>query len=227
MVRRWSYINNINNSLLLINYAKIKPTLNALRISTFKATTYYWENLYFDNVTLLTRKSYYRRKHINTLVFYQNIITSWSKDYLFFRKYSRSIFNLNLSKYNYLSQNLILSKSQDITNLVGFESIKLTFIPNLIYSFISLGGINVLPFFVKYKGPYLYISSLKGLTKTLIKDTALRDSPLYPILGNNTFFNLRSYKNLNIVNLLIESLFKTFLSKGISYYSIFILTLLK
>ena len=185
MVRRWSYINDINNALFIRNNLKTKTTLNALRVSTFKATTYYWETLYFANITSITRKSYYRRKHINTLIFYQNMISSWSKDYLFFRKYSKSIFNLNFEKYNYLSQNLFLSKSQDISNLLGFDSIKLTFIPNLVYSFISLKSINVLPFFIRYKGPYLYISSNKKLTNKEISNTALKDTPTYSVMGNS------------------------------------------
>jgi hypothetical protein len=227
MVRRWSYINSINSTIFIINSFKTKPILNALRISTFKATTYYWENLYFDNITFVTRRSYYRRRHVNTLILYQNIVTSWSKSYLFFRKYSKSILNLNFSKYNYLSQNLFLSKSQDISSLLGFDIIKLTFIPSTLYSFISLKSINVLPFLVRYKGPYLYISANEKLTSKVILNTALKDVPTYPILGNSIFLNINIRQKANIINLFLESLFKAFIAKNISYYNILILTLLK
>lgn len=223
MVRRWSYLNSINLSFLFLNRGKFKPIINVLKMSVFKATTYYWEDLYSDTITYLTRKSYYRRRHINSLVFYKNILSSWSKDYLFFKKSTKNLLNLNLFKYNYVIQNIFLAKCQDISSLLGFEDFKLTFFTNRVFNFFNMGAKYILPFFNSYKGPYLYVSSFERFNKLSFSETALKDEPIRLLTGGNLTQPFWQEKGLKILNYLLSNILSLFFSKAISFYSIFIL----
>lgn len=223
MVRRWSYLNSISVNFLFFNRSNVKPIINVLKMSVFKATTYYWEDLYSDTITYLTRKSYYRRRHINSLVFYKNILSSWSKDYLFFKKSTKNLLNLNLFRYNYILQNIFLAKSQDISSLLGFEDFKLTFLTNRVFNFFNIGGKCILPFFITYKGPYLYVSSFERFDKLSFSKTAFKDEPIRLLTGNNLthpFFQDKKFKTLDY---LLSSIISLFFSKVVSFYSIFIL----
>ena len=218
MVRRWSHINSLNSNLFTNNASYIKPLLNSLRLVSFKSTTYYWENLYFDSLSLVTRRSYYRRRHINSFILYQNILGSWSRDYSFFRKYSRSLLSLGLFKYNYIIQNIFIAKNQDISNLVGFDTFKLTFLTNKVYLYSNKIFSSLIPTLLTYKGSYLYVSSPYKILKQNIQSTALKEEPLKLLIEKGITKSSVSLKWFSSINYLLDSILSLYLSYTVSYY---------
>lgn len=225
MVRRWSYLNRVNFSLFTNNKSNLKPVLNILKITTFKATTYYWEELYFQNITLIKRRSYLRRKHINSFILYQNLLTLWSNDYIFFRKYSRSILVYNLHKYNFLLQSIFMAKSLDVSNFLGFEELKVTFFSKRLLTFCSYRSLVLIPFILLYKGPYLYASSLIDYSNHLSTNHFLKDEPIYPYVGNSIFYAPIKKGIGNPINYLSSVINNLFSAQLIKYYQLVILLL--
>lgn len=218
MIRRWSYINSLNSNLFINNTPSINPVINVLRIVSFKSTTYYWENLYFDNISFLTRRSYYRRRHINSFSIYQNILGIWSRDYCFFRKYSRPLFGLGFFKYNYILQNIFIAKNKDISDLIGFNSFKLTFLTNSIYRYCNKVFTNILPSLLIYKGPYLYTSSPDRLIRQSLQNTALDEEPLTLLTPKGILKPSIKINWLTSITFFFDSILSLYLSYVVLYY---------
>lgn len=224
MVRRWSYLNNINSNLFYSKTSHIGSNINALNLITFKTTTYYWEELFYYCKTFLKRRSYHRRKHINSLVLYQNLLSSWSVSYLFFRRYCRSLLNINLSRYTYLTQSIFIAKGLDISSLIGFEGLKMTFFTKKTLSYLFNFGPKILTFFLTYSGPALYTSSYELLFGGQTQNISLKEEPYYPILENSIIHFKQRKDALKILDSFVLSLKSLFLIKITNLYKIFILT---
>lgn len=105
MVRRWSYINAVNEI----------PVLEMRKIRVGSMDTIVNSLMYlrrdFPKNTHNYRKGWARRKHSNDLIFLSNIMTIWAKEYRFYKNYNRATFYQHFFKNTYLSFNLNIQTS--------------------------------------------------------------------------------------------------------------------
>ena len=154
MVRRWSYLNNINNlasDKIFVNTKNNNLLLKVFQQTTFKATTYYRKPIYNPLVTKITRKNFYRRRHLNNWLVYQNILTLWSKEYLFFRKYSRTLLSLFFYKNNFLIYNALIHSNTSVDSLRGYENSHMTHVVKAVKFFCRAKTTALFPFFTTLK----------------------------------------------------------------------------
>lgn len=119
MVRRWSYLNQINQNRY--KWREDTTLKTAHQIVSFRATTYYRKP--FIVITKFKRRSWSRRKHLTNWLVYQNIIVDWSADYLFMRRYNRFVIALRIFKYSYLIFNLLVFQTSTVSEFSGAEVI--------------------------------------------------------------------------------------------------------
>lgn len=117
MVRRWSYLNQINKTRY--KWREDFTLKTAHQIVSFRATTYYRKP--FIVITKFKRRNWSRRKHLTNWLVYQNIMVDWSADYLFMRRYNRFVIALRIFKYSYLIFNLLVFQSATVSDFPGSE----------------------------------------------------------------------------------------------------------
>lgn len=154
MVRRWSYLNQLNTNTKVTITSN--PNHNSLLLkvfqqTAFKATTYYRKPLYNPLITKITRKNFYRRRHLNNWLVYQNILTLWAKEYLFFRKYSRTLMSLFFYKNNFLMYNVLVHANSNVSDLRGYENIHMTHLVRSLKFFLKNNNSLLFPFLKSLK----------------------------------------------------------------------------
>jgi hypothetical protein len=105
MVRRWSYINNINTLH--------KNNFRSLRKVAFDAnmnSTMYLRKEY-SRPTLLTRKGWARRKHLHNWLYSSNVLKDWARTYRFYRNYNKYTLNLFFTKNSFIAFNTVSLKN--------------------------------------------------------------------------------------------------------------------
>lgn len=122
MVRRWSYLNKINQTRY--KWREDLTLKTAHQIVSFRATTYYRKP--FITITKFKRRNWSRRKHLTNWLVYQNIMVDWSTDYLFMRRYNRFVIALRIFKYSYLIFNLLVFRKSSIVDFPGSEVMAVT-----------------------------------------------------------------------------------------------------
>lgn len=105
MVRRWSYINQLN----VLHSREIRAT--RIGSSNTLINSLMFLRRRFMVLTKANRKGWARRIHTNDLMFLTNVLIGWAKEYRFYRNYLRSTHYQFFSKNTYLTLNLTLSKS--------------------------------------------------------------------------------------------------------------------
>ena len=116
MIRRWSYINNLNavtkRHTFNIKYASLDVILNTLM----------YLRRDFPVASQSFRKNWTRRKHTNDTFFLANIMISWAKEYRFYKNYNRMIQYQYFFPNTYLSINLVIQKGQN-TDFSKYETL--------------------------------------------------------------------------------------------------------
>ena len=105
MVRRWSYINNLNSYSTL--------DFSAAKQGSFDATvhsTMYLRKVYRP-ATVLTRRKWARRKHYYLWTPQLNLLKDWARTYRFNRNHFKSVFNQFFTKNSFLAFNLLSAKN--------------------------------------------------------------------------------------------------------------------
>ena len=95
-------------------------------LATFKATTFFRKPLYLVSPTKLSRKSFYKRRHINNFLFYFNILSLWSKEYIFFKNLNKRNLLIGAQPQTYLAQNSLLFSKKPFYNYTQFQDVKVT-----------------------------------------------------------------------------------------------------
>lgn len=162
MVRRWSYINQLNFS----------TNSQVFKVHTYSTDSIVNSIMYlrkdYPHSTQASRKRWARRKHTNNYLFLSNILINWANEYRFYKNYSRSRYFQFFFVTTYLALNLSFSERSSAewlktTSLVVGSSWPLK-IPNYFkYRFHTLQFFNT----SLYKNiSWLYLSSPKSLTSS-------------------------------------------------------------
>lgn len=219
MVRRWSYLNAINNSF------ESRDSLNVLvqvfQQTTFKATTYYRKPLYNPRITKLTRKNFYRRRHLNNWIVYQNIITLWAKEYLFFRKYSRTLLSIFFYKTSFLTYNCLIHSRLTTDELRSFGETRFTYFVNTLSRFCCSVRIQTFLFVTQFRtfSPMLISSNIDFFNKNVGGSNV---DVLYNLTPHNLFLVPDTFKTINVINDIFALVFQKQLSYYLGFYKIFI-----
>jgi hypothetical protein len=165
---RWSYLNQLNNNSATYNGPRVfgtslnasLPFLKVCHQTTFLATTYHRRRLYDLMMTKLTRKSFFRRKHFHNWLIYQNILSSWSREYLFFRRYARSLLALYFYRKSYLFYNLLIYKGTTIDQLRDRKNVYATNLIRGVSAYCNQTNVIIFPFIYKITSSQWFYTSL-------------------------------------------------------------------
>lgn len=105
MVRRWSYINEINN----LNSCSLRNGRLGAFDSTFRSVTYWRKPFFFS--TKLLRRRWTRRKHLYSWLAISNVIKDWALTYRFQRNFLKSVFYQHVSTNSFFAFNLLSAKN--------------------------------------------------------------------------------------------------------------------
>lgn len=117
MVRRWSYINQINRNSSY-PYKVFQKISNE---AVFKETTVFRKDRTL--ISLVRRKSWGRRRHLNQWLLYHNILADWSQEYNFFKRYLRFLLVKSLYKHSFFLYNILFLLPNSSGFYTGFEFI--------------------------------------------------------------------------------------------------------
>jgi len=220
MVRRWSYINNINitDSKLYVKFNKTQRTLNILSYLYYRKTIW--------TVSKFTRKTWRRRKHINNFLTLNNTMSDWAQDYSFFKNYNKFIFSFKIFKKSFLAYNLIIVKNLNPASCVNSESFVFGFVNKPIFRyFLNLKFSN-----------YTFLNSIKNVSWAHVScpsDSSIlasQNTNSSLVLYETNEVGLYSPKNSNNVLMtygyIIGLLHNVQLSKLTELYKVFVLTFL-
>ena len=228
MVRRWSYLNQINISRgdSLPQSGLGSSIIKSHHQVTFKATTYYRKPLYNPLVTKITRKSFFRRKHLNSWIIYQNILTLWAKEYLFFRKYSRTLLAFFFFKTNILMYNVLIYSNLAVDKLKGLENFHLTHLVRSVSSFCYFKGSLLFPFFGLFKNFSFFFGSTNLESEVWKKMLPMNLEQLYTLTPLQLSPDYHLSKRVSEVEGFFRILFQNQISYHVEVYKFLILLLL-
>jgi hypothetical protein len=220
MIRRWSYLNNINNVFFdqykLLNFVYYEQS--------FKNNIVFRKEI--NLISTISRKSWSRRKHLTNWLIYQNVLTDWSKDYLFFKKYNRFTLIFQMFKNTFFSYNIFITKKLSVSSTIGVENILFSTLTSKIIRYCSKYSSNFHSFLQNYKNiNWLYIT-------TPIKFD--NNNPSFGVLFNPILATSQSIFNSYTVHhessvwfwLIYQNLFTNSVSKLIELYKLNILLFL-
>ena len=217
MVRRWSYLNSVNSIFFdqyrLLNFIHYEQS--------FKTNIVFRKDI--NQVSTLSRKSWSRRKHLTNWLVYQNVLTDWSKDYLFFKKYNRFTLVFQMFKNTFFSYNSFLIKKLNTSSTVGTEAFVFSTLISKVIKYCSKYSPNFYTFLKYYKNiNWLYITTPK-------KSEAIQQSSgtlFNPILHTSQSLFYHSIQQQDMVTwfwVLYQNLFTITMSKLIEIYKLSIL----
>lgn len=216
MVRRWSCINELNKK----PFQSYKSTIFTYNINTFKENVFFKKDI--KKNSLLTRKSWSRRKHLFNWLFYQTVLINWSSDYRFFKNYNKNMLIQNTFKNSFFSYNFLLLKK---TNSANFK-----YAENCLYSVCNR---KIQQYFINTnlhtnsKNNFKNYSLFYLTQPTYKKETI--ESPLYnmPAIYRESQAQLYTPNlnntQINYLFVVINLLHSITLSKNIALYQMFIL----
>ncbi len=221
MVRRWSYLNQVNDFFLTSNFKVLDFVHHE---ETFRATTYYRKKISY--ISRLSRRSWSRRKHLHNWLIYQNILTDWSKDYSFFRQYNRFVVNYHVFKNSYLIHNLLVYQAVNITEFQGSENfVSSHLVHRTIRYFSRLNPTFYNRFKLFPNVSWMFVSS-PDTFEAITKVSSLTTQPMF-LPYQNSFFTTELDKNQTFwIQVLINSFFNLVFHKIIELYKILMLTTL-
>lgn len=238
--QRWSYLNQLNSSVsyystrtLDVGPNKSQSFLKVCHQTAFIATTYHRRRLYDLMMTKLTRKSFFRRKHFHNWLIYQNILSSWSREYLFFRRYARSVLALYFYRKSYLFYNLLIYRGTTIDQLRGRKNVYATNLIRGVSSYCNQSGVIVFPFIYKIVSSQWFYTSLYSrwsplpLTWLELRRWKAGNNPAY-LLTDRSLSTTYLHKKRNTTVLDLFSLIRySNISYLVEFYKLILLLVLR
>ena len=219
MIRRWSYINNIN-SLTRTNSFSIQAASLDVVLNTLM-----YLRKDFPLSSQAFRKNWARRKHLNSLPFLANIMINWAKEYRFYKNYNRSLTYQYFFKNTYLSINLIIQKKSNSTHLARDTSALGSSITRRLVKFFQnlffLTRFHAFPHFKNSSWSYASFIEVFNEKNTLQSNAS--HTPAYlPSLTNNSLLaiNVQNDKSF-FTKTLFKVIFSLILSKNIELRKIY------
>lgn len=222
MIRRWSYLNSLN----YIFFSQYKSLNFVYYEQSFKTNIFFKKNINY--ISVLSRKSWSRRKHLHNWMVYQNIFSDWSTDYLFFKQYNNFTFNYQLFRNSFVCYNTIILKKLTPLTSVGLEKFSYSSLTKKIMAYNN--GIFTSSNFCKFLSKYRNVSWLYLTTPNNVNDfKELNLNQTFPIYLNHqgTFSVVKKHEvSLKWFEIIAHNLFILSLYKNIELYRLNTLLLL-
>lgn len=229
MVRRWSYLNYVN-----LHYEAYKPLDYASQVVAFKTTTSYRRRLFSPEISRPSRRFYAKLKRLSTAIHYNNILSNWSEDYLFFKKYNRFIMTYKIFKHSYAVNNLLLFKKSPIYTFPGSENIIASYLVYSVSKYFRKSNPVFYSPFIKYKGgQLLYITTDNPILEAVVLDAnapkseeLLAEKPMYLIHQSSWYLTEADLTETFFLQKIINSYYEFTFYKIIELYKIIVLLVL-
>jgi len=217
MIRRWSYINTINTT-------NVSTSVGMPRVRQDASVKY---NMYlkvkFSKVSLVTRRAWVKRRHLNNFAIYRNVLADWSKEYIFYRKYAKFTFMLNLFRNTFWAQNLLISKNSLPSNYAYLESVYSMSLSRSFMSYFSFKGSLRFKYLLTFKNTsWLYVTAPQT-SNLLSAQSKTTFWPLYRETNSHLLPIAIKDRKLGLYNQLLQLASDLALSKAIEIYKVNIL----
>lgn len=219
MVRRWSHLNNINSNFFSGTYKNTNDLLSRHNMTTFKSTTYYRNKLYVQDITKIRRKSFFRRRHLSNWLPYFFVLNNWALDYLFFRKYSKTLLAINLTKNNYIVYNNSNLLNSTVGETPQFNGFFITFLSSRVFNYCNSYKTGFLFFKKNISNRNLMLSST--LSDSFVTKTNVNKDLILLKVNGTMYTDPRLLKNTPVM-LVPALIFRLHLSLNLSYYNTFL-----
>ncbi len=191
-------------------------------MKALKATTYWRKDLY-HTPTKLRRKQTSRRKHLHQWLIFTNILTDWSKDYLFFKKYIKLTLTFQFFKNSFLIYNLLLFKNTIPRDFIGYESSLMINIVGKIIKYSSKVNSNLFPFLKQFNTTHLLYITTNVNFEDIQKTSELTSVVPYLIHQSSLYVDDYNLTHIEWVGNLILLLYTLSFSKLIEVYKVIIM----
>lgn len=176
-----------------------------------------------SQLSTISRKSWSRRKHLTNWLIYQNVLTDWSKDYLFFKKYNRFSLIFQMFRNSFLSYNTFLIKKLNVSSSSGSEKIVFSTLSSKIINYCSKYSSNFYTFLQYYRNiNWLYVTTPTKLELIKPQITTLLNPILHTSQSTFNYYNTDTNKTIWF-QIIYQSLFITTMSKLMELYKLNIL----
>ena len=134
MIRRFEYINTVNN--IVLRDFKIRRYSSVIISFKKVARLNRHEQLSFRFITKHEkRKAWKRRKHSFEYVLYLSVLSLWSTEYVFFRKLVKFNYNYCIAKSTLFVHNLALLRGDVPATTVNSENTYLARLPRIVLAY--------------------------------------------------------------------------------------------
>ena len=226
MVRRWSYINSVNNLSTLVLAKHLAPRRAA---SEMNVNSVMYLRKHYSSLTLLRRRRWARRKHLFNFIPMVNIMAAWAQNYRFKRNYAKFVMSQNFFKHSFLAFNYVSTMNSIASLHKGMGDIVVSPVVNRLFRglapFLDLRS----RFFLNLKHYSLSVISVASLSnyKEFFTNVKASAPALYDGLGSfapweSTALVSRT-AHLNSFRLLQRISFNQVLASAISLYKTLVL----
>lgn len=214
MVRRWSYIKD-QNSTKNFNFSDLTFVHGEV---SFLANVYFRKTI--SQQSRLTRKSWAKRKHLSNWLPLQSVLSDWSNDYLFFKKYNKMILTINLFKNSFLSFNFLLLKKTSTLLKQNSEAFFFTFLSKRVLSYFARNFSSTYRFLLNVRHtPLMYVSTPDSVSDVRKKLPMLSGSSFS--WGERLFFNQQDLSKTQSLELIFAILHNATFAKNVELYKVF------
>lgn len=217
MVRRWSYLNQINRTAF-------DESLSAPRAKheiAVRVNLYYKKK--FSTISLVRRRSWVKRRHLNTFAIYRNLLADWSGDYIFYRKYAKFRFFYRLCKDSFWAQNFISIRNLVPGHYANFEKVYTTTFIRTVMKYCNIRGVNRFNYLGNFTHTlWLHVSSPK-LSHIFSAQTTNTYSLMYRDANNVLVHPKTKTTSPVLYGILVNTLNTLHLAKLVEIYKVFIL----
>lgn len=175
MVRRWSYINSLN----ALKLTSFEPAQRAAFDSITNSTMYLRKEC--TPSTMLRRRRWARRKHINNWLALSNILKDWALTYRFYRNYNKMVFNQLFTKTSFTAFSIVRAKNSLPCLHKGSEQVLTGSITRRILEYYRRFSNPRLRFLSSFKHTSLITVSSLPLTPTSF-ETLSSSAHLFPLM---------------------------------------------
>ena len=171
MVRRWSYINQINR----ISFSEFQSSSDAAFDSVVNSHMYLRKS--FNSSTTITRRKWARRRHLSNWISISNAMANWSSSYLFNRRLMKALYAQFLTKNSFIALSVLSFKNSIPSLHKNTESVVSSTLTRSLFSYFQRYNSNRLMFFKSLKNinvTFLSLpsNSIKGLDIAGLKSSS-------------------------------------------------------
>jgi len=157
MVRRWSYINMIND----VQPSAFRNAKN-VAFSVTMNTSMYLKKIYTPATTLVRRK-WSRRRHLHNWLAITNVMKDWARGYRFYRNYNNFVFNQYFTRNSFIAFNLVSAKNSIPCLHAGSEDVLAASVTRRVLKYFSWASNTRLRFLTSIKHSAILLVSYDSL----------------------------------------------------------------